>query len=269
VPDLSDIIAQETQDGRLIVRFLVSAMNDQLSDFQPCHRLDAARLLVKLGFEQAQTFVDHAAIQRAARRHRQPGSESAHAAHRIRSELAQIVREETDHGRTAVRFLISAMQGELDGFKPCHRLSAAKVLLHRGFDCPSGDSDAQDDTPAEPDPEVVEAERRRAEDIEFSTHGPVYYATYKYPCPCEDRRHNCNGELLGDREREVAVRRSPGKEVFIPDNDLEAFKARYAQYQTRRNAENPDRAIDISRIRWRYNYYTGRYDCRDPATTPG
>ena len=42
---LADIIAQETEDGRLIVQFLVSAMEGELTDFQPCHRIDAARLL--------------------------------------------------------------------------------------------------------------------------------------------------------------------------------------------------------------------------------
>ena len=132
MPDLSGIITQETQDGRLIVRFLVSAMNGDLLEFQPCHRLDAARLLVKLGFEQAQGIINSAAAQRAAKRNSQRESRSAN--NRIRSELAQIALEETDNGRTTVRFLVQVMQGELDDFKPCHRLSAAKELLHRGFD---------------------------------------------------------------------------------------------------------------------------------------
>ncbi|MYC31557.1 MAG: hypothetical protein F4X64_00070, partial [Chloroflexi bacterium] len=71
--NLADIIAQETQDGRLIVRFLVSAMEDDLPDFLPCHRIDAARLLVKLGFDQAQTAIDRA---RADRRQRTPNRDS-------------------------------------------------------------------------------------------------------------------------------------------------------------------------------------------------
>ena len=170
--NLADIIAQETQDGRLIVRFLVSAMEDLLPDFQPCHRIDAARLLVKLGFDQAQaqTVIDRA---RDAQRERTPNRDSRSqpktrwlfesqseteaeaefqsAANSIRS---QIVREETDHGRAAVRFLIDAMQGQFPDFKPGHRLSAAKELLQRGFDYLPDDPDAQAD--AEPEPEQMD-----------------------------------------------------------------------------------------------------------------
>ncbi len=154
--DLADIIAQETGDGRLIIRFLVSAMDGDLPDFQPCHRIDAARLLVKLGFDQAQTVIDLArARQRESRSqaHAPRQSESQSAAHRVRSELAQIVREETDDGRTAVRFLVNVMQGALPDFRPCHRLSAAKELLHRGFDYVPDDAEAQAAEPAELTPE--------------------------------------------------------------------------------------------------------------------
>ena len=54
------------------------------------------------------------------------------------------MREETDDGRDAVRFLVDVMQGSLEGFKPHHRLAAARELLHRGFD---------DTEPDDPDPE--------------------------------------------------------------------------------------------------------------------
>ena len=191
---LADIIAQETGDGRLIVRFLVSAMDGELPDFQPCHRIDAARLLVKLGFDQAQPVIDrdraaHRARQRESRSQPQTQrqSESQSAAHRVRSELAQIAREETDNGYIAVRFLVNVMQGELPDFKPCHRLSAARELLQRGFDYPPDDPEAHDaealgaEPEPEPDPAEIEAQRRRAEDIEFSLHGPVYYQTYATP----------------------------------------------------------------------------------------
>jgi hypothetical protein len=257
--DLADIIAQETQDGRLIVRFLVSAMDGELPYFQPCHRIDAARLLVKLGFDQAQPVIDrvraaHRPRQRESRSQPQTQrqSESQIAAHRVRAELAQIVREETDDGYIAVRFLVNVMQGELPDFKPCHRLSAAKELLQRGFDYVPDDAEAHDAEPEhEPDPAEVEAQRRLAEDIEFSLHGPVYYQAYRYPCVCEDRLHDCKGNVLDDQQREKAARKSPGKQFFIGEPDrIDDFLARYADYLTRRNAENPHNPIDINRILW-------------------
>ena len=262
--NLADIIAQETQDGRLIVRFLVSAMHGELPNFLPCHRIDAARLLVKLGFAPAQTVIDHDrdrahahAAQRGrprasrSRTHPQQQSESQSAAHRVRSELAQIVREETDDGRAAVRFLVNVMQGELPDFKPCHRLSAAKELLQRGFDYVPDDADDQAAAEPEPDPAELEAQRRRAEDIEFSRHGRVYYQSYPYPCPCEDRLHDCKGNVLDEEQREQAARKSPAMECFISEPDkIRDSLARYAEYLTRRNAENPHNPIDINRILW-------------------
>ena len=257
--NIADIIAQETGDGRLIVRFLVSAMDGDLPDFQPCHRIDAARLLVKLGFDQAQTVIDRAraaqraAAQPAANRHSrsqpqpQRPSESQSAAHCVRAQLAQIVREETDDGRTAVRFLVNAMQGELPDFKPCHRLSAAKELLQRGFDYVPDDAEPE---PAELTPEELEAQRR-AELIEFSKHGPVYYKNHTFPCVCEDRLHDCDGKALDDEQLEQAARRSPTMEHLIrcPDQ-MDDFLARYAEYLTGWNAAHPRNPIDINRINW-------------------
>jgi hypothetical protein len=249
MPDLSGIITQETQDGRLIVRFLVSAMNGDLLEFQPCHRLDAARLLVKLGFEQAQGIINSAAAQRAAKRNSQRESRSAN--NRIRSELAQIALEETDNGRTTVRFLVQVMQGELDDFKPCHRLSAAKELLHRGFDYTPDDEDIEDEAEAEPAPDPVEEERRRRreEAVEFSLHGPPYYRMSSYPCSCEDRLHDCKGNVLIGEAREKAATLAPAKGTFIHDSDeLDAYIARYTEYLTRLN---PHKTIDFNAFRWR------------------
>ena len=270
---LADIIAQETQDGRLIVRFLLSAMDGDLPDFLPCHRIDAARLLVKLGFDQAQaqSVIDHANAQRAAQRarsadaprrrdsrsqpqpqsQRQAESESQSAAHHVRAQLAQIVREETGDGYITVQFLIDAMQGEFPDFKPCHRLSAAKELLQRGFDYLLEDADPQaEPEPVELTPEELEAQRH-AELLEFSKHGPVYYRNYPYPCVCEDRLHDCEGNPLDDDQLEAAARRAPTMEHLIIDRDrLEDFLARYAEYLKHWNVEHPRNPIDFNRLQW-------------------
>ena len=266
--NLADIIAQETQDGRLIVHFLLSAMDGDFPDFLPCHRIDAARLLVKLGFDQAQPVIDQArAAQRAANRdshsqpETQPPSESQSATNTLRARLAQIVREETDDGRFTVQFLIEAMQGEFPDFKPCHRISAAKELLQRGFDylpeaADDGVPEAGDAAAPEPEPEPELtsedlAAQRRAEIIEFSKHGPRYYRNYAFPCVCEDRLHDCAGNPLDDDQLEAAALQPPVMEHFIlTPEQMDDFLARYAEYLIGWNAENPGNPIDFNRIRW-------------------
>ena len=275
--DLADIIAQETRDGRLIVRFLVSAMHGELPDFLPCHRIDAARLLVKLGFDQAQTLIDQAAARRSlprdSRSQAQQQSESQNAAHQVRNQLARIVREETDDGRTAVQFLVNVMQGELAGFKPCHRLSAAKELLQRGFDyVPEAQvpeaadaTQAQPEPEPEPDPAELEAQRRLADDIAFSLHGPVYYEGHAYPCVCEDRLHDCQGNVLDDAKRARISRDGPGIQFFIDEPDrIKAYMARYAEYLTRWNAEHPENPVDINHIKWHEKDWQLLYPARGP-----
>ena len=182
---------------------------------------------------------------------RQAESESHSAAQRVRSQLAQIVREETGDGYITVQFLIDAMQGEFPDFKPCHRLSAAKELLQRGFDYLPDDADPQaEPEPVELTPEELEAQRH-AELLEFSKHGPVYYRNYPYPCVCEDRLHDCEGNPLDDDQLEAAARRAPTMEHLIIDRDrLEDFLARYAEYLKQWNAEHPRNPIDINRLQW-------------------
>ena len=261
--NLAHIVAQETQDGRRIVRFLLSAMDGQLPDFQPSHRLDAARLLVKLGCPTAQSPPPHRPDvpaqrqrQRPVHPHSPPEPPSGDPDRPIGSQLAQIVRDATDQGRAVVRFLVSVMQGELPDFKPGHRLDAAKELLRRGFDYAPQTPHPRQAVPAPaepaPDPAELQAQRRLQEDIEFSIHGPVYYEIYPYPCVCEDRRHDCNGNALNPQEREKAAHRAPAGTLFINRRDaaaLDAFIARYADYLTRRNAGNPH-PIDFNLIRW-------------------
>ena len=44
---LPAIIQDRTNDGISIVDFLFAVMRNELAGFKPCHRLDAAKLLVK------------------------------------------------------------------------------------------------------------------------------------------------------------------------------------------------------------------------------
>ena len=247
-----DIIMQKTDNGRTIVEFLHSVMNGELPGFKECHRMEAVRLLEKHSGVKVQELIDSMNLKPATRRERR---DSRRADRRIHTELAQIVKEKTDNGRTIVEFLHSAMQGELPDFKPHHRMSASRELLRQG----SQYARVQEDEEAEPEetPEEKEERLRReenkrklAENYEFSLHGPVYYKVYPtaWPCPCEDRRHDCKGNELSEEEIAIAVTQAPARQRFIRSTDtLEAFKERYKDYLAR---INPGKDL-FSRIRWK------------------
>ena len=257
VDSLRQIVLEETDNGRAIIKFLHSAMNGEFEDFQPCHQLDAARILQRLGLEEAQAFIDSVTARRRQSRSSQQAEqrEAQSADRRIRSELAQMVREETDNGRAIVTFLVQAMQGELQDFKPCHRMSASRQLIHRGFEYIPPDEDFVDEVDkVEAARQYFAEERRRRrheEAVEFSFHGPDYYSDrYPFFCPCEDRRHDCDGNELTEQECEEIASLPTGKSATITDSDdLEAHIAGYNAYLTR---INPGRDLDLhlDSIRW-------------------
>ena len=126
---LPTIIQDRTNDGITIVDFLFAVMRNELAGFKPCHRLDAAKLLVKYERDEALNFtLDYIAEPSRSR----PDSDSSDDSY-FDEKLAQVIRESTDDGRSVCRFLINVMDGELKAFKPHHRISAARELLSRGF----------------------------------------------------------------------------------------------------------------------------------------
>ena len=133
---LADIVREETDDGRIIIRFLIEVMQGQIGDSKPCHRLDAARQLLNLGFSGA-----HAVIQSVSQSASARAQSTALSRSPLNQELADLIKLETSDGKIAVRFLVDVMQGNLQDFKPHHRLAAAKELLRRGFDNTPGHSD--------------------------------------------------------------------------------------------------------------------------------
>ena len=72
--------------------------------------------------------------------------------------LPELIREETDDGLLAVRFLVDLMDAQIEGAKIADRLAAARELLDRGFGkpatspaastAPDGDSDSERETAA-------------------------------------------------------------------------------------------------------------------------
>ena len=250
------IIMEETDNGRIIVKFLLSAALGEFPDFQPCHQLEAARLLQKYSGQEVKAIINNLNLPPATRRERR---DARRADRYVHSELAQIVQQETDNGRTIVTFLVQAMEGELQDFQPCHRMSAAKELLKQGSQCSPLSKEEAGQAEPEPDPQEQERQRQqeaarlqREEDIEFSLHGDLFYDIYPFPCTCEDRLHDCEGNLRTGEDLEFFTARSPMRYSYLRWGDTpEAYKERYREYLTRRNARFPHNPIHFDQIYWK------------------
>ena len=96
-PSLADIVREQTQGGRLIIRFLVNAMSADTPSFKPCYRIDATAQLIKLRAND--------------------------------SPFAHIVHEMTDGGNLITQFLTQAINGQLPDFQDCHNMAAQRLLV--------------------------------------------------------------------------------------------------------------------------------------------
>ncbi len=127
---LQNIIRDRTDDGVDIIDFLVNVMRNELIGLKPCHRLDAAKLLVKYERDEALNFTLDYTPEPSRSRSDSRSSEGTY----FDQKLAKVIQQSTDDGRKVCRFLINVMEGELNTFKPHHRIQAARELLSRGFD---------------------------------------------------------------------------------------------------------------------------------------
>ena len=142
-----DIILEETDGGRDIVRFLKGAANREYSNYQPHHELKAAEILAKYGFKEAAELVRQHKASRPRRSasgggsrvpldsvpNQAGGPNPDPAIDPGLNEFVQFIRDETDNGRTIVRNLIHAMETHENPYKPHHNLKAAKQLIDNGF----------------------------------------------------------------------------------------------------------------------------------------
>ena len=137
---LARIVAEETGDGRRIVTFLVQVAEGELNSegFQPCHRMDSAKELVKIGLTEFEDYVHANSTPRKprARRTSTPDAGISPEIAQAREQLAEYARELTQDGRTVIKMYAEVMEGvrEDEGFKPHHRIAAARELIKRGFD---------------------------------------------------------------------------------------------------------------------------------------
>ena len=162
---LQQNIIDRTREGDSIAAFLVDTMQGQHTDAKFCHRLEAAKHLIKYGFPDADCETTSDRLSRAGGNpveEEQGGDEtpvqsplSPGERARVRGkeitkpishldilnyEIAHLIRHETAEGHTVVEFLIHIMSGRDRPFtpkkfriKPADRIAAARELLRRGF----------------------------------------------------------------------------------------------------------------------------------------
>ena len=154
-PTLADIVREKTDDGRRIIDFFLDVMEDRIDGAELCHRIDAAKQLVKYGSKDAARFIARyrgVPCGHSTRGRRDPadpcsGEENAPAAATLNAPgpftedlltvlsavdedlMARLVRAQTADGFTVIEFLDDVMQDRNDGFKPHHRIAAAKELI--------------------------------------------------------------------------------------------------------------------------------------------
>ncbi len=156
------IVLDETQGGRRIVRSVVTIMEGDAPGSTPWHQLEAAKLLLKLGFEDARATLG--SIHKQGKKDAPSNAPSPlmgegwdggdaasdQQSHinpeqvKLNKKLVRQIRVDTGDGTSMVKFLINVVEGNEPAAKVKDRIEAAKVLLHLCFD-----------NPAQPDPEFM------------------------------------------------------------------------------------------------------------------
>ena len=159
-PTIAEIVRQKTDDGARIIDFFLDVMEGRVEDAQLCHRIDAAKQLVKYGYKKAADFIaehgdepcDHCESRRRGPRPRKDATPAAKPQHApgpygydfltmltedfltvvsaVDEDLMiKLVRAQTRDGGTVIDFLDAVMHGREDGFKVNHRIAAGRELI--------------------------------------------------------------------------------------------------------------------------------------------
>ena len=154
-PTIADIVREKTGDGRLIIDFFTDVMTGRIEGAELCHRIDAAKQLVKYGSKDAAEFLakykgvpcGHSINGRpdpadpCSAPDRSLVAVTLNAPPTLTRDfltvlsgideflMARLIRAQTADGVTVIEFLDDVMQDRTDGFKTHHRIAAAKELI--------------------------------------------------------------------------------------------------------------------------------------------
>ena len=154
-PTIADIVREKTGDGALIIDFFTDVMTGRIEGAQLCHRIDAAKQLVKYGSKDAAEFLakykgvpcGHSINGRPDPADPCSAADRSLVAVTLNAPptltrdfltvlsgideflMARLIRAQTADGVTIIEFLDDVMQDRSDGFKTHHRIAAAKELI--------------------------------------------------------------------------------------------------------------------------------------------
>ena len=154
-PTIADIVREKTGDGALIIDFFTDVMTGRIEGAELCHRIDAAKQLVKYGSKDAAEFIakykgvpcGHSINGRpdpadpCTTEERSLVAVTLNAPPTLTRDfltvlsgideflMARLIRAQTADGVTIIEFLDDVMQDRTDGFKTHHRIAAAKELI--------------------------------------------------------------------------------------------------------------------------------------------
>ena len=154
-PTIAEIVREKTDNGRLIIDFFTDVMRGKIEGAQLCHRMDAAKELVKFGSAEAVIFIaKYKGIPCGhSTRGRRDSADTCIAEERSLVEVTlnapasltrefltvlsgideflmrRLIRAQTVDGGTIIEFLDDVMQDRNEGFKTHHRIAAAKELI--------------------------------------------------------------------------------------------------------------------------------------------
>ena len=154
-PTIADIVREKTGDGALIIDFFTDVMTGRIEGAELCHRIDAAKQLVKYGSKDAAEFLakykgvpcGHSTRGRPNQADPCSAADRSLVAVTLNAPptltrdfltvlsgideflMARLIRAQTADGVTVIEFLDDVMQDRTDGFKTHHRIAAAKELI--------------------------------------------------------------------------------------------------------------------------------------------
>ncbi len=219
-PALADIVREETEGGRQIVRFYMHVADGTLDDFQDRHRMTAARRLDKIAPGLVDEYLRKyagstrrgRALSSTVKRAQAEGHDHAPRPISVfQRRLATVARKETGDGKAIVDFIADVMYGTITGFKPYHRLEAATELagyiLH-------DESYISTPTPWFPNPKPTKPENEIVVPAEAGTH-PQPVTTEPESAHAEPVEAPAESETVSDESETVSAE----TESVSTDND--------------------------------------------------